>query len=233
MRFDTTPRSPTDLCILGPGTLGLTSHFCVHSNTLKEGRVRIANVKMEHFEVGAISLSGCNDVHIHNCTFGRARAPTRSSHELMLHDLMLDARHFGATQQAKALAKMITRESTTTLTSSDAICRACVITNEFNINQIKDSFPNRIERVAITDCTFDDLMAEPKEVIGVSERDGGTAIKDRNGNLLAWEDVKSGAMISRLQASFNKELSTHVRDKLVSGPPPDFYPIRPRLVVTL
>ena len=218
MGFTTEPVRPTDVAILGPGTLGLTSHFCVHGNTLRgETRILISDVRMQDYEVGAISLSGASDVLIRRCSVGRPVPPTETSDVLMLKHLSISAREHGAEAEAVALAHAAT-QAHRSMGASDAICRAIVINPHFNVNEIPTTFPKRIERIAIEDCTFERVFAEPIEVVGmampgVDQRKA--VIKDRNGNLIAYDDV--GSLTTRLQAAYNERIPWHVRKPLMNG----------------
>lgn len=225
MKFTTQPVSPSDISIQGPGTLGLTSHFCVHGNTLKQGRIQIMDVKMEDFEVGAVSISGASDILIKRCIFGSAIPPTTSSDFLMMKDLADTAREKGAHTEAHELmnaAESVKRH----MTSSDAIVRAVVIMPEFNVNGIPDTFDHRINRVSMVDCKFADLRAEPFETVGIAmEKNSEKPFKDRHGNLIAIGDVLSGSVVSRMQAAYSPELPRAVREKLMSGPDSSFHPV--------
>lgn len=224
-KFTTEPKSPSDITIRN-GTLGLTSHFCIHANTLTEGRVLISDVKMEDFEVGAVSLSGgVSDTLIRRCAIGSAVPPTTSSDVNMLRDLAKVVRENGATADADALMSLAAQH-TRVLTSSDAIVRAIVILPEFNVNTVPETFSKRIRRVAVVDCTFDDLRADPVEVVGITLVKGSDeALKDVRGNLIAYDDAKAGAKLSRIQAAYTPELPRAARDKLMHGPSTSFYPV--------
>lgn len=222
LKFTTEPKRPTDITIRN-GKLGLTSHFCVHGNN-GSARILLSDLKMDDFEVGAISISGASDVHIRRCAVGRAVPPTTSSDVNMLHDLARTLRESGSKAEAEALMNMAAHRSRI-MQSSDAIVRAVVIMPEFNVNGVPNSFERRIDRVAIVDCTFDDLRAEPIEVVGISTTKGGEALKDVNGNLIALDDARSGAMLSKIQASFNPELPRAARDKLTTGPTSQFFAV--------
>jgi hypothetical protein len=81
--------------------------------------------------------------------------------------------------------------------------------------------------VAILDCTFDDLRAEPIEVIGIALIEhSDEALKDVNGNLIALDDVRAGNSISQLQAAFNSDLVRVARERILAGPSASFYPVR-------
>ena len=225
-RFDTLPVRPTDVTIRN-GSLGLTSHFCVHGNTLREGRVLISDVRMDDFEVGAVSISGASDVHIRRCKVGAAVPPTTSSDVNMLVDLAKVLRARGAEEDAAAMMALASHRSRQ-MTASDAIVRSIVVMPEFNVQGVPDAFGTRISRVAVVDCTFDDLRAEPVEVVGISTREGSVeALKDANGNLIAMDDARAGSLLSRLQASFNAEsLPRSAREALMRGPSSAFHPVR-------
>lgn len=224
MRFSTPPVAPTDITVAG-GTLGLTSHFCIHASTLEEGRVLIADCRLLDFEVGAISLSGASDVMVRNCVFGRAKPPVTSSDFVMLRDLAATAREHNASAESEQLLT-IAETRRRHMTSSDAICRALVLSPVFNVNGIPDSFPRRISRCAVVDCTFDDLMAEPVEVVGAALTEGSDKpLKDLHGNLIALEDVRAGSIVSRLQAAYSEELPSAVRRVLLAGSTQRFYPV--------
>lgn len=226
MRFTTEPVRPTDLTIRN-GSLGLTSHFCIHGNTLREGRILIEHVRMDDFEVGAVSITGASDVMIRHCTVGSAVPPISSSDVLMLRDLAKIVREGGSRGEAEALSTMATREALRKITSSDAIVRAIVIMPEFNVNGVPESFERRIHRVAIVDTTFDDLRAEPMEVVGIAlTKNSAEALKDVNGNLIALADAESGALVSRLQAAFHPELPRIARTRLMAGPSSQFHAVR-------
>lgn len=225
LKFTTEPKSPTDIAIVGPGCLGLSSHFAIHGNTLKEGRILISDLTMKDFEVSAISISGASDVLIRNCTFGRPEPPTTTSDFLMLKDLAATAREHGATAEAAELMN-IAEHRRRHMTSSDAIVRAVLVSPEFNVNGVPDSFAKRIHRVAIIDSTFDDLFAEPIEVVGACFRKGGdTPFKDRHGNLIALEDIAAGAVVSRMQAVYSPDLDRAVRQRLIAGPCSAYHPV--------
>lgn len=227
MKFDTQPVAPTDVCILGPGTLGLTSHFGVHGNTLRgDTRILVSDVTFDKFEVGGISVSGASDVVVRRCTFGRAEPPTTTSDFLMLKDLAQTARETGAHAEAVELMNVAQAHHGRAVTSSDAVVRAITIMPDFHVQAIRDTFSKRIRRVAITDCTFDDLRAEPMECVGASLVEGDDApLKDRHGNLIAHCDVIAGSVVSRMQAAFSPELPRAVRQKLMAGPSSDYYPV--------
>lgn len=225
MRFDTEPARPTDVTIRN-GTLGLTSHFCVHGNTLREGRVLLSDLKMDDFEVGAVSISGASDVHIRRCTVGKAVPPTTSSDVNMLVDLAKVLRARGAHDDAAAMMTLASHRARS-MSASDAITRAIVVMPEFNVQGVPDSFATRIARVAVVDCTFDDLVAEPIEVVGIATREGSDeALKDVNGNLIALDDARAGAPLARLQAAFNDALPRGAREALMRGPTAMFHPVR-------
>lgn len=223
-RFTTEPVSPTDITIKN-GTLGLTSHFCIHGNTLKEGRILISDVRMDDFEVGAVSISGASDIMIRRCRIGSAVPPTTSSDVNMLKDLARTVREQGSASEAEALMNLAA-ERARKMQSSDAIVRSIVVQHAFNVGGVPDTFERRIRRVAVQDCDFDDIRAEPMEVVGITMvRGSDEALKDVNGNLIALEDARSGALLSRLQAAFNPKLPRAVRDKLTSGPSSAFFPV--------
>ena len=222
-RFTTQPASPSDIVIKN-GSLGLTSHFCVHGNTLVTGRVLLTDLRMDDFEVGAVSISGASDIMIRRCAIGSAVPPTTSSDVNMLKDLATTVEEKGSKMEAQYLRQLALTHARI-LKSSDAIVRAIVIMPSFNMNGIPDSFERRIHRVAIVDCTFEDLRAEPAEVVGITMTKGSTeALKDLNGNLIAYDDAVAGARLSRLQAAFNPDLPRAARDQL-SGPSSRFYPV--------
>lgn len=224
MRFTTEPKAPTDITVRN-GSLGLTSHFCVHGNTLKEGRILISDVSMDDFEVGAVSISGASDITIRRCTIGSAVPPTMTSDVNMLRDLARTVRERGSAAEAEELMNMAGQRSRN-MTSSDAIVRAIVVMPEFNVNGVPDVFEHRIHRVAITDCTFEDLRAEPVEIVGIATTPrSNEALKDVNGNLIALEDARAGVTLSRLQAAFNPELPRAAREKLMSGPTSSFFAV--------
>jgi hypothetical protein len=227
MKFTTTPKSPTDLAIVGPGCLGLTSHFAIHGNTLRDGRVLIADLEMKDFEVGAISISGASDVLIRNCTFGRPEPPTTTSDFLMLKDLAATAREHGADAEAAELMN-VAEHRRRHMTSSDALVRAIVLNPEFNVNGVPDTFERRIHRIAIVDSSFDDLRAEPIEVVGATVREGDdkNVLKDRHGNLIAFDDIVAGAVISRMQAAYSPDLDRTVRRRLMTGPCSSYHRVR-------
>ena len=223
-RFTTVPKRPTDITVRN-GTLGLTSHFCIHGNTLHDGRVVLSDLVMHDFEVGAVSISGASDILIRRCTIGSAVPPTTTSDVNMLKDLAKTVREKGSRAEADVLMNMAASQGRK-MQSSDALVRAIVVSPQFNVNGVPDTFEKRIHRVAIIDTTFDDLRAEPVETVGISMlRDDTVALKDVNGNLIAYDDAKAGALLSRLQAAFNNELPKAARDRLMQGPSSSFHPV--------
>lgn len=223
-RFTTEPKRPADITVRN-GTLGLTSHFAIHGNTLEEGRILVSDVQMHDFEVGAISISGASDILIRRCTIGSAIPPTTTSDVNMFIDLAKTVRERGSKAEADALMNLASVHARK-MQASDALVRAIVINPQFNVNGVPDSFEKRISRVAIVDTTFDDLRAEPIETVGITTVKGDdNALKDVNGNLIAYADAKAGAMLSRLQAAFHPELPKAARDKLMSGPSSAFHPV--------
>ena len=224
-KFTTEPKSPTDIVVKN-GTLGLTSHFCVHGNTLKDGRVLLSDLRMEDFEVGAVSISGASDVMVRRCSIGSAVPPTMTSDMNMFRDLAAFVEEKGSGEDARYLRQLALQHQRI-LKSSDAIVRALVFMPTFNVNGVPDTFERRIKRIAVVDCTFEDLRAEPVEVVGASLKKHDTeALKDVRGNLIAYDDILAGARLSKLQAAFNEELPRGVRDKLTGGPSSSFHPVR-------
>lgn len=55
----------TDVQILGPGTLGRSSHHGIHGN--ENSNIVIRDVTFEDFEVGAVSLNNVDDLVIEDC----------------------------------------------------------------------------------------------------------------------------------------------------------------------
>lgn len=221
--FTTEPVAPTDVVVRN-GTLGLSSHFGIHANTLREGRLLLSDLHFEDFEVGAISLSGASDVHIRRCTVGGAVPPTTTSDVVMLRDLAAAARDAGAHSESAKLLQIMAKQKRN-LTSSDALVRAIVIAPEFNVNGVPKHFKKRIQRTAINDCTFADLRAEPREVIGIALAEGGAPIKDLHGNIVSHDDARAGALVSRLQAAFSPDMPRVARQRLMAGPSSAFYPV--------
>ena len=221
--FQTPPKSPTDITIRN-GTMEFTSHFCIHASTCG-GRILIEDLRMNDFEVGAVSLSGGSDIFVRRCSIGSALPPTTTSDFNMLRDLSRVARRHGAPAEEKQLMA-IALQREITITSSDAICRSIVVMPSFNVNGIPDSFDKTIERVAVVDTSFEPIRAEPIELIGISLREGSDeALKDTNGNLISYQDALSGDYVSRMQASYSPKLPSHARRALMSGPTNMFYPV--------
>ena len=224
-KFTTEPKSPTDIVIKN-GTLGLTSHFCVHGNTLREGRLLLSDLRMEDFEVGAVSVSGASDVMVRRCSIGSAVPPTMTSDMNMFRDLADVVEQRGSKEEAHYLRQLALQHQRI-LKSSDAIVRALVFMPTFNVNGVPDTFERRIRRIAVVDCTFEDLRAEPVEVVGASLKKHDTeALRDVRGNLIAYDDVVAGARLSTLQAAFNPDLPRGARGKLMGGPSSSFHPVR-------
>lgn len=217
-KFSTAPVSPTDIVVRN-GTLGLSSHFGIHGNTLRDGRIVLRDLRFEKFEVGAVSISGASDIAIRNCHIGEAVPPTSSSDENMLRDLARTAIAHGNHADANALMQMAAQQRRV-LRASDAIVRAIVISPTFNVGPgvPPDTWERRISRVSVTDVQFAELRAEPMEVVGISMRRDDDGLKDANGNLIAMSDAVAGSFLSRTQAALNPELPRAARDRLVSGP---------------
>ena len=224
MGFTTKPVSPSDLTVRN-GRLGRTSHFCVHASTLKTGRVLLSDLRMEDYEVGAVSLSGASDIMIRRCVIGRPVPPTSSAEFNALKDLAASARRAGAVAEAEQLMILAVKRNRQ-MTASDAIVRAVVISPFFNVKTIPDVFHTRIARVAILDTEVEDLNAEPVETIGCSLTEGGEPLKDVNGNLVSLSDALAGNLVAKLQASLNPDMPRVARERLMAGPCAAFHPIR-------
>ena len=213
--FTTKPKSPSDITVAN-GTLGESSHFCIHGATAGD-RILISNVRMYGYEVGAISISGAADVDVVDCSIGRPSKPSTSSEVAMFKDLARECRKKGMKETATQLDVMCAHPKVSAPESTDAICRAIVIAPVMNVGLPDLKGKVRTRRIRVSRCSFDSIRAEPKEVIGVSTRQGGDPIKDLFGNLVLWEDAMSGSLVSRTQASLTKPMP--MRDALMRGSP--------------
>ena len=214
--FTTPPRSPSDITIRN-GTLGESSHFAVHGATAGD-RILLSGLRMEAFEVGAVSISGAADVMIHRCKIGRPAKPKTSSEVAMLRDLARECRGIKMDRMASQLDLMCVHPDVRAPDHSDAIVRCIVISPVMNVGLPKLDGNVRTKRISIVDVEFDDVHAEPKGVVGCSLVDGGDPIKDRLGNLVRWEDAASGAPVSRAQASISPDMDATTRRRLMHGP---------------
>ena len=120
--FTTIPLKPSDITIRN-GTLGLTSHFAIHTSNGNE-RVLIEDLNIDDFEISAISLSGCSDVWIRRCKIGGPIAPTTTSSAVMLRSLLLSLERKNADDNIKHnIRKRLRTEESIKLQSLDCIVR--------------------------------------------------------------------------------------------------------------
>lgn len=61
----------TDVKILGPGTLGRSSHHGIHGN--ENSNIVVRDITFEDFEVGAVSLNNIDDLIIEGCKIEKNR----------------------------------------------------------------------------------------------------------------------------------------------------------------
>lgn len=213
--FTTPLKSPTDISIIN-GTLADSSHFGIHGVECGD-RILIDRVRIERFEVSAISISGASDVTVRRCTIGQAAPPKTSSELVMLRDLSATAKANGQHDASATLMKMTAHPRVAAPEHSDALVRSIVIGSTFNVGRPNLSEKRRIARVTLSSLKFKDVHAEPREVVGIATHSGGEALKDTNGNLISFSDASSGAFLSRIQASLSPELPSGARSRLMRG----------------
>lgn len=223
-RFTTPLASPSDVTIKN-GTLGESSHFSIHG-ALCGSRILVERVTMRKFEVGAVSISGADDVTIRRCKIGQAARPKTSSAAVMLQDLGRAAQRNGQKEAAKRLWEMTGSWKVKTPEHSDALVRSIVISPTFNVGMPNLGEKKRLRRVSLHSLDFDDVHSEPLEVVGISTSKGGPPLKDLNGNLISMEDAMAGSLVSRVQASLTTDLPSGARSKLMRGPSSSFEPVR-------
>jgi hypothetical protein len=214
--FTTPTLSPSDLVVRN-GTLGTSSHFSVHG--VEAGtRLLIEDLVMRDFEVGAVSLSGGNDICVRKCTISTPAAPLTSSEFVFLRDLTRSARRVGATTEAKKIAALALKHEGRPR-MSDALVRCIVIAHHFNVGKVPDHFePPLLQRITLRDIEFDNIQAEPIEVLAAaSPAAPDDAIKDVNGNVLAFQDADSASVVGRMQATVSPAMPPLVRHALVNG----------------
>ena len=220
--FQVEPRSPSDI-VLRNGVLGRSSHFGVHA--AKAGsRIEIRNLRFEQFEVGAISISGASDLRISDCGFGPPRPPTSTTQALMLSNLERGVRNLPPSalpeEEKEALVAELARLRALERPprASDALVRVVVVVPSFNVGKPSKQFSDaeRIHRVCAERLTFDHVVAQPVEVIGVRGRDGKPMV-DVHGDLLSWEDASQGSPIGKAQAALTPSWPASVRSPLLSG----------------
>jgi hypothetical protein len=64
-------RAASDVKIIGPGTIGRSSHHGIHGN--ENSNIRIKNVNFKDFEVAAVSLNNVDNLRITDCTIQQNR----------------------------------------------------------------------------------------------------------------------------------------------------------------
>ena len=224
-KFTTAPKSPSDLTVRN-GTLAHSSHFAIHA-AVAGNRLLFEDLQMLEFEVGAISLSGCNDLTVRRCAIGRPGRPVTTTEFVFLRDLARSARSVGATASAKKIDVLAHRERQKTLPSSDALVRCIVVVPKFNVGEVPSEVRHGLERITLQDLSFEEVHAEPIEVIGMRLTGQTGPLKDVNGNLIAHADGQAPGLLAQSQAAVTPELPPTVRDALLaSRPPANVEPVR-------
>ena len=227
--YSTPLRRSRDITIRGPGELGETAHFAIH-NVGGGERFLFENITFRGFEVGCVSMSACSDVTVRNCRVGRNGIPKTSILGAMLIDLIHACDQDGFVDSSRQLALLAHDKRVAAPAHTDSLVRCFVFSNKFNVGlpPLAGNGEPRIRRITLTHVEFDDLASEPRETVGIGmlpQEDGGEAIKDRFGNLVAHNDALAGAFLSRTQASVSPGMNAIARQRLLAGPY-RFHPIR-------
>jgi len=211
----TTPELPFDDILIENGTLGESSHFGIHG--VKGGRRwKIQRVRFRAFEVGAISISACSDLCIADCSIGTALPPKTTARQSSMMDLARTAEKEGKAQLWTEIRGMMNQGASDPKVA-DSLVRHIVIMPKFNVGKpVETTGRDRLYRVSVRDCTFDDVVAAPEEEIGIAGPND-EPLRDVNGNLILWEHAKSGHRFSQLQALLTPALPESVRKHLVRG----------------
>jgi len=166
-RFTTAPVRPEDVAVRR-GTMGLTSHFGIHSATGGR-RLRLEALAFRDFEVGAVALSAWTDVSLRHLQVGSPMAPLTSGRGLMLRDLAERLQERGDEPSLRrAVERLRNAELRSAPRVSDALVRCTVIAPVFNVGQPPRVVTKRIERVEVLYVTFDNITASPRAITALA-----------------------------------------------------------------
>lgn len=199
--FTTKPLRPTDITISN-GAFGLTSHFSVHSATGGR-RVLLHGLTLASFEVGAVALSGFDDVWLRDLHIGPPKPPRTTGRFVTLRDLhrslLTGPAAAGASAEATKLAAAVARlrdlEHAATPLASDALVRGVVLVPAFNVGAVPAHFADPVRRVRLERLRFSDISAAPRAVTALCRvgQPDTAMLKDVNGNVICIEDLEGDA----------------------------------------
>jgi hypothetical protein len=214
--FSTEFVRPCDIVIRN-GTMSLTSHFAIHMPSGSQ-RVLIEDLRIDNFEISAISLSGCSDLCIRNLNIGGPVAPATTSEAAMLRSLVNSLEASNAPESLTShIRERLHKEEKVRLQSLDCIVRAIVIVPKFNVGAVPEKVDTYIQRIRISDIKFSKIVALPVETIAASTTQGGQPFKDINGDVISYADLMAHTHLCRAQLLVSTNIDNDMRNALVQG----------------
>jgi len=196
------------------GTLGLTSHHCIHGN--ENGNVKISNVKFENYEIAAIGINNPDKLIIENCYFGSnfqkvpVSAAFSSARQLInLSKILYEETHNEELYQKIQDLECLTNEAFDQYMESGkvyvdlfkneqmlpdgGVYYIVIHSKGVSVDDFQTAPEHKVDEVIIRDCKFEGLKTKINEVVGIKHKDNDmikTSVDGSVFKILDWCDRK-------------------------------------------